>query len=65
MLSLDEPVSNDYIVRDLGYLRDRGLIESEIREHPVRKVKVKRWRLTARGVTFIEHGKPWAEVEAL
>ncbi len=39
--------------------------ESEIAESPVNRDKAKHWKLTAKGVTFIEHGKPWAEIETL
>ena len=63
MFDLSEPLSDEYVRRDLGYLEARGLIESEIVEHPVKKQKAKRWKLTAAGVTFIERDKPWNELE--
>jgi hypothetical protein len=65
MLDLPEPVVEEYVRRDLGYLKARGLIQDEWAEHPVRKTRVHRWLLTARGVTFLERSKPWDELEAV
>jgi hypothetical protein len=65
MLDLPEPVAPDLVDRDLVYLHQRGLIEPAIIPHPVNKTKAVHWKLAARGVTFIERGKPWAEIEAL
>ena len=65
MLQLDEPICQENVSRDLEYMRGRGLIEKEFIDHPIKKTKTKRWKLTARGVTFIEHGKPWKEIEQL
>jgi len=64
MLTLDEPVAKEYVQRDLGYLAARGLIVSEVADHRVRRrEKVRRWKLTADGVTFVERDKPWDELE--
>lgn len=63
MGELPEPLAPEFVRRDLGYLRDRGLIEPELRENPVTRRKERRWRLTAAGVTFIERGKPWSDLE--
>jgi len=65
LFNLPDSIDPAYAKRDLGYLQARGLIELDVTEHPVRKTKQRRWRLTARGVTFIERQKPWSEIEAL
>jgi len=63
MLSIPEPVTDEYVRRDLGYLKDRGLVADAWPEHPVRRTKLHRWRLTADGLSFIEADKPWDELE--
>jgi predicted transcriptional regulator len=68
MLELPESVSPDNVRRDLAYMRARGLIAVENgidRRKTFVKVKVNVWTLTGNGVTFIEHGMPWSEIEAL
>lgn len=70
-LELTNPISEDYVRRDLAYLRDRGLVECETAQADSKTPserqlpRVRRWRLTAKGVTFCERGKPWMEIEAL
>lgn len=63
MMDLPDPVSPEYVRRDIGYLADRGLIEREMPPHPVTGERAARWKLTAAGVTFIERDKPWPELE--
>lgn len=63
LLDLPEPIHEDHAMRDLGYLAARRLIERAVEAHPVRRGKTVRWSLTAHGVTFIERGYPWAELE--
>ena len=67
MLELPEPVAPDYVSRDLGYLADHGLIAGEFAHDPrkAQRVKARIWKLTARGVTFLERGMPWVEIERL
>jgi hypothetical protein len=74
-MDLPEPIDEDYVRRDLGYLEARGLVRRVVQASPAprpgcageppRYPKAVRWSLTADGVTFIERGKPWADLEAL
>jgi hypothetical protein len=64
MADLPQPMAEDLVRRDLGYLQARALIEESWAPHPVTRTKVHRWTLTADGVTFVERGKPWDELES-
>jgi hypothetical protein len=63
MAELPEPVAPAYLARDLGYLEARGLVAHEWAPNPATGERAKRWKLTADGVTFMERGKPWDELE--
>jgi hypothetical protein len=67
-LDLPDPVPAAYVERDLAYLAGRDFIDGEDFPATDRRApahKVRRWKMTARGVTFCERGKPWDHVEAL
>ena len=64
MIGLDEPVSYENTMRDLAYLKDRGLAEQVKIKNQKGKL-ILRWKLTAKGKTFVECGKPWVEIEEL
>jgi hypothetical protein len=63
MYALPDQVCEEFTQRDLQYMKDRGLIEEVWWVHPVSKARVKQWKMTASGVTFMEREKPWAELE--
>lgn len=65
MVSLPNSSPPDHTRRDLAYLEARGLIEPALQQRPGHRTPVKRWKLTAKGLTFVEHNKPWAELEAM
>lgn len=66
MLELHDPIPEEYTRRDLAYLQGRGLLERLVEDHPARShAKTVRWVLSAKGVSFVEHGKPWGELEDL
>ena len=65
MNDLDEkPSEPEITVRDLGYLEARRLVEKNESRHPVTGRRQTRWRLTAKGLAFVERGRPWESVES-
>jgi len=65
VLDLPRPVEGHNARRDLGYLGQLGLIESLREVHPITHRPCVRYRLTAKGVQFVECGKDWAAVETV
>jgi hypothetical protein len=65
MYDLPDPSPEEHTERDLAYLEARGLIESYREPRGPYRRQSKMWRLTAKGLTFIEHGSPWAELERI
>lgn len=63
LLDLPEPIAEDLARRDLGYLQARKLVERHIEPSSAERRKITRWMLTADGVTFVERGKPWSDLE--
>lgn len=63
MMEVPEPVDEHNTRRDLALLADFGLIQRATDKHPVTGRPMRRWTLTARGVTFYEQGMPWEQLE--